>query len=371
MVKPKILYLITQSEFGGARRYSFDLANNLQNDYEIMVAAGGQDELFERLKSINVTTFKLKNLVREINLVKDIFAYWEIKKLLQKIKPDILHLNSSKAEIFGALAGHRAKIKKIIYTVHGFVFNEPMPKWKKLIYLWLEKFSAKYKNNLICVSDFDRQTGIKNKIAPSQKFITIYNGVAKINFLEKKEARKELNLPLEKTIIGTIANFYPTKGLIYLIKAAPIIIKKYPDLKFKIIGDGALKNQLTTEIEKLNLKDYFSLEKKENAASLLLAFDIFALPSIKEGLPYTILEAAQAGIPIIATNVGGIPEMIKGGESGLLVNPADSAALAETIIQLLEYKKLAEQFGNQARIGLNQKFNLNKMIAETKKIYDN
>jgi len=371
MAKPKILYLITQSEFGGAQRYIFDLANNLKNDYEIMVAAGGQDELFERLEAINVKTFQIKNLVREINPVKDIFAYWEIKRLIKKSKPDILHLNSSKISVLGAFAGRKAGVKKIIYTVHGFVFNEPMSKWKKRIYLWLEKISAKYKNNLICVSDFDRQIGIKNKIAPSQKFITIYNGAAKNNFLEKKEARKELNLPLEKTIIGTIANFYPTKGLIYLIKAAPIIIKKYPDLKFKIIGDGNLKNQLTLEIEKLNLKDYFSLEKKENAASLLLAFDIFVLPSIKEGLPYTILEAAQAGVPIVATNVGGIPEIINNRVNGLLVKPADPENLAAAIVEFLENKKLAQDLANQTKIDFSQKFSLEKMLSETKRTYDN
>jgi len=145
MAKPKILYLITQSEFGGAQRYIFDLANNLKNDYEIIVAGGGQDELFEKLKKINVKNFKLKNLIREINLIKDIFAYWEIKKLIQKIKPDILHLNSSKISVLGAFAGRKAGVKKIIYTVHGFVFNEPMSKWKKLIYLWKLRMLKKLK----------------------------------------------------------------------------------------------------------------------------------------------------------------------------------------------------------------------------------
>ena len=162
----RILYLITQSEFGGAQRYIFDLATNLPAEkYQIAVAAGSNEELFSRLREYNIKTYRLKNLIREINPLKDLTAYFEIKKLLKEIKPDILHLNSSKAGVIGAMAGRHIGIKKIIYTVHGFVFNEPLPKWKKLFYLITEKFSARYKDKLICVSEFDRQIGIKKNIS--------------------------------------------------------------------------------------------------------------------------------------------------------------------------------------------------------------
>ena len=130
----KILYLITQSEWGGAQRYIFDLATNLPlNRYEISVAAGGNQKLHTKLDEKNIKSYKLKNLVREINPIKDLKAYFEIKRLLKEVKPDILHLNSSKAGIIGAIASKHAGVKKIIYTVHGFVFNEPMPSWKKQI----------------------------------------------------------------------------------------------------------------------------------------------------------------------------------------------------------------------------------------------
>jgi len=370
MAQPsKILYLVTQSEWGGASRYVFDLATHFASDYKIAVAAGGNDELFTKLSEKNIENYKLKNLVREINLIKDIKAYFEIKKLIRKIKPDILHLNSSKAGVIGAIAGRHTNVKKIIYTVHGFVFNEPMAGWQKQIYIWAEKFSAKYKDKLICVSEYDRQTGIINKITSENKLITINNGIEPIDFLSKAAARQKLNLPQDEIIVGTIANFYLTKGLTYLITAAKKITKVMPNLIFRLIGFGRLENQLKADIKKLGLENKFFLGKILNAKEYLLAFDIFVLPSVKEGFSYTILEAMQAGLPIVATRVGGIPEMIQDKINGLLVPPADSQALADAIIELLKNKNLAIQLGNQAKIDINQKFNLDKMVFATEKVY--
>ncbi len=372
----KILYLITQSEWGGAQRYIFDLATTLSaQNYQVEVAAGGNQDLFSQLSQKGIKTYQLKNLVREINPAKDLMAYFEIKKLIKQTLPDILHLNSSKAGVVGAIAGKRLGVKKIIYTAHGFVFNEPMPTWKKLLYLWAEKYSAHYKDTLICVSEFDRQVGIKNKIASEKKLIKINNGIEKIYFLDQKQARAKLNLPANKTIIGTIAHFYPTKGLIYLIRAAKIVANKFPDIIFAVIGDGQQRNLLQTEIKKLDLTNNFFLlgnkflKDKKEASRYLPAFALSVLPSVKEGFPFVILEAMQAGLPIVATCVGGIPEMIKDNESGLLVPPANPENLAQAIIKLLENKNLADQLGRQAKIDVAQKFSLEKMITRTKEVY--
>lgn len=373
MAQPsKILYLVTQSEWGGAGRYAFDLANEFKSrGYQVAIAAGGNEELFKKSRQNSILVYQLKSLVRAINLFKDIAAYFEIKKILKEFQPDILHLNSSKAGVLGAIAGRQAGVKKIIYTVHGFVFNEPMPKPKKLFYLWAEKFSAQYKDKLLCVSDFDRQTGLKYKIAQADKLITINNGIQPLSFLEAEAAKTELNLPKDKIIIGTVANLYPTKGLDYLISAAKIVTEKFPDAIFRIIGFGQLEKELNEKISKLNLKNNFFIEKKDDAYRFLKAFDIFVLPSVKEGFPFAVLEAMQAELPIIATKVGGIPEIIKDKTNGWLVSPADSKALAEAIINLLQNKNLAAQLGRQAKVDVNNRFSLTKMISETEKAYQN
>ena len=374
----KILYLITQSEWGGAQRYIFDLATSLPKDrYSAVVAAGLDEEkasqshnLFTKLDEKSIKSYGLNNLVREINPLKDLKAYFEIKKLLKEIKPDILHLNSSKAGVIGAMAGRRAGIKKIIYTVHGFVFNEPLPTWKKLFYLWAEKFSARYKDQLICVSEFDRQTGIHKNIAPADKFITVHNGLNPVEFMTKAEARSQLNLPAEKKIIGTLAHFYPTKNLKSLIQAANIVIKKYPETTFAIIGDGQLRPELEAEISGLQLnKKIVLLGEKPQAYRYLTAFDIYACSSIKEGLPYSIIEAMQAGLPVVSSKVGGIPEIITDEQNGLLVNPGDPDDLAKAIINILEDEKLAQKLSQQARTDLLTKFSLTQMVSQTETIY--
>lgn len=373
----KILYLVTQSEFGGAQRYIFDLVTNLSaNNYQIEVAAGGNEELFFQLKEKNIKTYQLKNLVREINPVKDLLAYFEIKKFLKEIKPDILHLNSSKAGVIGAVAGKHCNIKKIIYTVHGFVFEEPLPIWKKLFYYWAEKFSAQYKDTLICVSEFDHQIGIQKKIAPEKKLITINNGISEINFLSKEMAKQKLftsNQQLvtsNQPLVGTIAHFYPTKGLIYLVQAAKIVIERLPETTFAIIGDGQQRKLLQTKIKKLHLaKNFLLLGAKNQAWQYLPAFDIYVCCSVKEGFPFSILEAMAAGLPIVSTKVGGISEMIQNEKTGLLVEPAKPQNLAEAIIKILKNKNLAEKIGYQAQIEVKQKFSLTKMITETEKIY--
>ncbi|MDD2807003.1 MAG: glycosyltransferase family 4 protein [Patescibacteria group bacterium] len=368
----KILYIVTQSEWGGAQRYIFDLANEFKaKGYQVAIAAGGDEELFDKLKQQGIQTYQLKNLVREINPLKDIAAYFEIKKLLKNFAPDILHLNSSKAGVIGAMAGRHTGIKKIIYTVHGFVFNEPMSKLKKIIYVWAEKFSARYKNKLICVSEYDRQTGIQNKITNANKLITINNGIQKIDFNSTNEARLKLHLPENKIIVGTVANFYLTKGLSYLIDASKTVITDWPDILFVLVGDGRLRPSLENKISELGLKNSFILlgRQPSDFYKLLKAFDIYCSASVKEGLSYTILEAMQAGLPIVATKVGGIPEMIQDKSNGLMVPPADKQALAGAIIELIKNKNLAATLGRQAKIDFENKFSLDKMIFKTEKVY--
>ncbi len=367
----KILYLVTQSEFGGAQRYIFNLALNLaKKNYQITVAAGGNQALFSKLSEAGISCIKLKHLAREINLLKDWLAYREIKKMIKDIKPDILHLNSSKAGVIGALAGRRCHVKKIIYTVHGFVFNEPMSKLKKRFYLWAEKYSAKYKDILICVSEFDRQVGIQNNIAPKNKFITINNGISKINFLDKEIAKETLGLPANKKIIGSISYLYPTKGFNYFIKAAKIILAAAPDTLFAIIGEGQERKKIEAEIADLNLQDnFFILGEKIDAAKYLKAFDIYVCSSVKEGFPFSILEAMQAELPIVATNVGGIPEIITNEKNGLLVLAEDQISLAKTVIKLIEDGALAQKISRQAKIDAEQKFSSERMLALTESIY--
>jgi len=377
----KILYLVTQSDFGGAQKYVYDLASNFSQKYEILVAggepvstkvtAGKQRELEIKLQKKGIKYVYISHLKRVVSPWHDFFAFWQIVKLIKKEKPDIIHLNSSKISILGSLASIfviRNSSLKIVYTVHGWVFNEEIAGWKKIFYKKLEKFTAKFKTNFICLSEFDRQNTLKNKIASQEKISVIYNGIKPINFLSKGEARKRINIAEDKISVGSIGNLYKNKGYEYLIKSTSQL--EITNYKLQIIGDGPEEENLKSEIKDLELEDKVKLAGSISGASQYLkAFDIYICSSIKEGMPYTILEAMQAGLPIVSTDVGAIPEIISNNKEGLLIKPKNSERLAEKIKYLIDNPDIAKKLGENAREKVKQ-FSLERMIKKTEELYN-
>lgn len=395
----KILYLVTQSKFGGAQKYIIDLAENLPaNKYIIEIAVGEKKEnpvvdWLENLSKKGFKVWRLRHVIREINLWHDFLSGLEIYRLLEKSQPDIIHLNSSKIGSTGALMGWlykklNGKNVKIIYTAHGFVFNEPISLGRKLFYQWSERISGHFKDKIICVSELDKISGLNHKIAAHHKFITIHNGIdlTKLNFLEKSEARKILDSRSVRPagvrdeavgnantrsayLVGTIANLYATKGIIYLIRAAKILREKNPQIIFVVIGEGEQRKNLEREIKQLNLENvFFLIGNIDKAYELLKAFDIFCLSSVKEGFPYSVMEAMAAGLPIVTTPVGGMLEIIEQDANGLIVNKEKPREIARALEKILDDPKLAEKF-SQNNLEKIKKFSLEKMIMETEKVY--
>jgi len=384
-MRKTLLFIITKSEMGGAQRFLYELVTHLNPEkYDISVAAGGNGELFRKLGEKNIKTIKIQNF-SNVPGVKNLLAFFEIFLLIIKTKPEIIYLLSSEAGFSGAIAGScygffsRKKIK-IIYRIGGWAFKEPRSIIIKKIYLWAEKISAPFKDIIIVNSEFDRQLAIKNKITRPEKIITIYNGISinDLKFLPKEQAKKfieskieNLKLKIENSIlVGTIANLYKNKGLDFLILAIARIKKSQPNWQFIIIGEGS---------ERLNLKKLIINNELENdillfgsipdAYKYLKAFDLFILPSVKEGQPWVILEAMAAETPIVATNIAGISEMIENEKSGLLIEPADPDALAAAIEKILTHPSLSHECAIQAFKVLKEKFEINKMIQKNEELF--
>ena len=344
----KILYIITQGIWGGAQRYVYDLATHLPPDFTVKVAVGepkGPQDLQEALNGSNkpnLQLYQLQRLVRAIRPIKDLQAILEIRALIKKEQPDILHLNSSKAGIIGSLAViGLTKKPKLVYTVHGWVFLEPLAVSVRRLYKFLERLTAHLKDTIIVLSEKEKRIA-QNLGIPESKLTIIPLGIETPVFLKKTEARAQLQKfskqPKPSTLwIGTIANLFTTKGLDILIKSVPAILKEKPGARFYIIGSGPEEQNLKKLIiaEKLTDK-IFLLGALPNAAALLPAFDLFVLPSRKEGLPYTILEAMAAGLPIVATAVGGVSEMLANYEARFIALPNNQAELTASIISALK-----------------------------------
>lgn len=370
----KILYIITQSEWGGAQKYIYDLATRLSGQFEVAVACGAGGPLVPKLKAKNIKVFVLKNLVRPINPFRDFLAFFEIYKLIKREKPDIVHTNSSKAEILGNLAARLARVPKIIFTAHGFVFNESIHRFKKKIFIWFERLAGKWADKIIAVSEFDRQSAILEKVVSPEKIVTIHHGLDLEFFRNFKTdtaaKREELGLPADAPVVGAVANFYRTKGLEYFIGAAAVISQKLPESRFIIVGEGKLRSALERQIQKFGLEEKIILTGfREDALEILATMDIFVQPSLKEGLPFSLLEAGALGRPVVATTVGGVPEIIKNNENGILISPADSQSLFQSILTLLQNKKMAETFGQKIKEKVFKDFDLSKTIQQTAELY--
>lgn len=380
-IKKKVLYVITQGEWGGAQRYVFDLATNLPPEFEPIVAIGepkGGSELLQKLSQTgkNIQIIKLKHLVRRISIWHDILAIFELAKLYKNTKPDIIHLNSSKAGVVGSLAKliipPSPLFPKFVYTVHGWVFNEPAGWLKTKFYYYLEKFTAKFKDGFILLSETEKLQAQNLLKIPNNKLRVIYNGVnAPANILSQTGARAKIialsrrQIPQNDTWLGAIANFYPTKGLDILITALGMLKNELAKVNIVVIGEGPERKNLEKLITKFNLdNNVFLTGTIADADKLLPAFDALILPSRKEGLPYTLLEAISQNVPVIAAKVGGIPDLLTNNQTGLLVNQGDVNGLAGAILFALKQKTALKQYALNAA-ALKNINNVGEMVKQT------
>lgn len=339
----KILYVITKSNWGGAQTYVYDMATNMAN-FDVVVALGGKGELKDRLEESGIRTIQINSLSRNINVFKDLFVFFRLISILRKEKPDVLHLNSSKIGGIGSLAGRITGIKNIIFTAHGWAFKEERFFLSKLLIKFASWLTVLFSHKIVVLSKYERSITPGNK----DKVHIIYNGVKDIDFLDRETARKRFtDVPKNTKWIGIIAELHKNKGLKYLVKAIP---ENYSLIH---IGEGE---------ETIEGDNIYPMGNIPNAAKYLKAFDVFVLPSIKEGLPYTIIEAGLAELPVLSTTVGGIPEIIT-KDSGILVQPKNIEKLRKNI------PLLTKEHGVNLRKRILENFSFEEMLEKTKRLY--
>lgn len=314
MISQKNIHIITLSELGGAQKFVLAQAlKDKKDNIETIIASEDKtDWLYQQAKLQQIKYIAIKQLKRSINPFKDLLTLLELIALIKAEKPTHIYLNSSKIGFLGSLAGKICGTPNIYYIVHGWVFNEPLSFCKKNFYRLIEKISATWKTKIFFINNFDLEIAKKLKIGNVTQYELIKLNIEPINFLEKNDAKEKLFNTSDynnKNIVGSIANAYPTKNLTALVSIADQL-KDYKDLLFVIIGDGPQTPELKKLISDSKLNNILLLGKIENASRYLKAFDLFVLTSVKEGTPYVLLEAQQAGIPILSTPVGGVPEIL-------------------------------------------------------------
>jgi len=375
-MKKKILFVITKSNFGGAQKYVFDLATGLPKDqFDVAVALGGSGILIQKLQAENIRVLPIFSLARDVNPWSDITTFFELWRMFRKEKPDVAHLNSAKAGGVGAISAHLAGVQKIIFTAHGWAFNEERPTWQKLIIKFFSWVTVILSHETIAVSNAVRNNTAGWPFVVS-KISVIKNGIKEPSFLLRNEARLHLfakaniHVPENAFIVGTIAELHKSKGLTYAIEAFTKLMPENPNLYYFILGGGEEKERLETLVGLHNLQGrVFLLGFVDDASRYLKAFDIFLLPSMTEGLALVLLEAGLAGLPVVASRIGGIPEVIEDKNTGLLVPTRDSDAIALANQNLMTDRSLAKRFGEALRERVLAKFPLSRVLKDTISLY--
>ncbi len=300
----KILYVITKSNWGGAQRYVFDLATSLPHDqFEVVVALGGSGILKTKLEASGIRTIPLSSMQRDVSFFAEEKAIRELSRLFKKEKPDVVHLNSSKAGGLGAFAARLAGVPKIIFTAHGWPFWEQrnfVARGLIRYFSWLTSF---FSHTTIVISDFDKNVAVHMPFV-KKKITRIYNGIGPMDFGSGDIIRSAF--PTGVHIMGTIGELTHNKNQRVLIEEA----KNDSSMYVAIVGEGELRTELEGKIKEYGLGDRVKLFGFLPARDVLKGFDTFVLPSLKEGLPYVLLEARAAGLPIVANRVGGVGEIL-------------------------------------------------------------
>jgi glycosyltransferase involved in cell wall biosynthesis len=382
-----VLHIITRMDRGGSARNTFlTVHGHDRKRFRVGLVYGRSVPLtteeaaltkgdLKLLSQAGMKVFEVPTLVREARPILDVWALVALWRLLCRERPAIVHTHTSKAGAVGRLAAWLARVPVVIHTPHGHIFYGYYGTVASAIIRLLERLLAKITDRIVTLTDRGAQEHVRYGIAGAEKFATIHSGIDLAHFrsvqVDPAVKRKELGLPPEGLIVGTVGRLVPIKGLEWLLKAASRVLAEFPQACFVIIGDGPMLGELMQLTSKLGigLRMVF-VGAREDVPECLAALDLFVLPSLNEGMGRVLLEAMAVGCPVVATRVGGIPDIVADGTTGLLVPPRDDRALAEAILTLLRDRSRRAAYGEAARRHVDGRFDVETMVRNIERLYD-
>ncbi|ODS31245.1 MAG: putative glycosyltransferase [Candidatus Scalindua rubra] len=387
--KIRVLHIITRLDKGGSADTTLLTVFFLNREkYEVFLANGSslesnmslmekevvkQDSSFAKAKGVR--TFTIPSLVRRLSFTKDIQAFISIYRLIKRIRPHIVHTHTSKAGVWGRSAAYLARVPIIIHTPHGHVFHSYYGFVLTNIFVFAEKILSLMTDKITALTNQERDEHLEKGIASIEKYVIIHSGVVLDRFknmsVDIRAMKKELGIPQDSNVVGVIGRLVPIKGHKYLVSASKGIVEECPKTVFVFVGDGHLKSRLERQAESIGVrKNIIFTGWRNDASEILYLFDILVLPSLNEGMGRVLIEGMALGKPIVASNVGGIIDLVRNGENGILVPPRDSDALGKAILQLIKNKDMAEELGKNGKAIVNPIFDVSTMIKKIDDLYE-
>jgi glycosyltransferase involved in cell wall biosynthesis len=358
----RLLYLITRAEIGGAQAHVLELARGFSSGHRVHLATGQYGPLTEAAKKEGVLVHQISSLERAINPLRDTSTVFEVTRLIRQIKPDIVHAHSSKAGIVGRIAARRAGVP-VIFTAHGWGFARGARPSRRIVALCAEKIAAPLACRIVCVSEHDKKLALRCKIGSERSLKTIYYG---IRALRSENSVRSEDIP---TII-MVARFSEQKDQNTLIQAFQAVRKTGLSARLLLVGTGPLLGASRALVHQLGLdKDVVFTGDRHDVPELLAQSNIFALTTHYEGLPISILEAMRAGLPVVATDVDGIPEQVTHSETGFLVPHRSVQHVAQGLLALITDSSLRRKCGDAGRVRFEREFVLERMLERIDSLY--
>ena len=382
----KILHIITRLDRGGSAENTLLTCLRLKEKYELVLVHGlckvslmtdwekqSVDRQIRNAEKGGVKVIPMPSLVRRISPAHDFQALFSLWRLMIKERPDIVHTHTSKAGILGRWAAWLACVPIIVHTAHGHVFYGHFGPLASRFFVLLERFMALITDRMIALTEGERNDYITFSVSRPDRILTIHSGVdidrymsARVNMEEKK---KSLEISTKGPVVGTVGWLLSIKGPMYLLKAMEVIWQTNPEIQLVYVGKGELEQEVRAEASRMGVSEKVSfLGWRDDIPEIMQVLDIFVLPSLNEGMGRVLVEAMAMGKPIVASKVGGIPDLVKDGYNGFLVNPGDAKGLSFAIRKLLLGRKMRDEMGSRGR-AMVKDFSVEKMIEKIDTLY--
>jgi glycosyltransferase involved in cell wall biosynthesis len=370
---PKVFQILAGGPWGGAAVVVLALTRALIDaGCEVWVLCQS-DIVAQRFSEAGAHVVRCETWLRELHPVYDLRSFWYLFRLCRRERFDLVVTHTSKGGFLGRLSSRLAGVPRIIHTAHGFAWHEFSSTAANLFYTALEWFAAKFCDLIICVNNEDRLAAINRRVVPSDKIVTVVNGIDLDRFAVdcSRHLRRQLAGPEDAVLIGAVGRLAPMKGVEYLIHAMPAILNQHKNCKLVLIGDGTMEDEFRAMARSIGVADRCEfLGFRSDIPELLACLDVFVQPSLREAMSVTLLEGMAAAKPVLASAIKGNREVVTDGVDGLLVTPADSEALSKAAIELIKNPERAQALGARARDTIKQRFSQDAMVKNTLQLYE-
>ncbi|RMF63069.1 MAG: glycosyltransferase family 1 protein [Calditrichaeota bacterium] len=372
----RILHIITNLPVGGAQDNTLLTVERLdRTTYEVSLLCAPEGDWLARVQAIpDLELIFIKQLIRRIHPWQDLVAFVKILRIIRRGRYDIVHTHSSKPGFLGRIAAKLVRVPVIIHTLHGFSFHNFMNPVIRRVFILIERFLSRLTDKIVTVSRLNLEKALALRLGRPDQFVNIYSGIDFSRFdrsVDVEAKKQELGILNGEKIVGMVGRLSTQKSPTDLIRAIPRVLQRTRDVRFVLVGDGELRKKSERLCRELGVESrVMFLGFRDDIPELLHTFDVYVLPSLWEGLGRSLTEAMYTGRPVVATRVEGVPELVEHQKTGLLVEPQDVDALADSIVTLLADEKEARRLGQQAKARIDEAFHADRMVRELQQLYE-